>query len=383
MIYLDNGATSFPKPPAVMEAMTRYATAVGASPGRSGHRLAADAGRLVFQARELAASLLKAPDSSRIIFTKNATEALNLAILGLARSGSRILTTTIEHNSVIRPLRYLEQQGQIILDLIPVNPEGEVSFEVLQQLLNKHTYQLAIINHGSNVTGSISPLQEIIPLFRKQEITVIVDGAQTAGAIPIDMDDLDIDIFCFTGHKSLLGPQGTGGLYLKSGINPLPLIRGGTGSRSEAEYQPEFLPDYYESGTPNTIGLAGLAAGLDFVNKSTVAAIHRHEYALTRHLCEELKNIPGLTLHGPPVGKDRLPVISFTIDHLAPSEIGFHLDRQYDMMVRVGLHCAPLAHKTIGTFPRGTVRLTPGYFNTMEEMEKTARAIRQIAGSSR
>ena len=379
MIYLDNAATSFPKPPAVLAEMTHYATAIGASPGRSSHRLAADAGRLVFQAREQAARLFNISDSSRIIFTKNVTEALNLTIFGLVQPGDRVLTTAMEHNSVIRPLRYLEQKGHITLDIIPAAPTGELDIDQLRRHLQQHSFQLAVLNHGSNVSGSIFPLAEIIPLLKTEEITVIIDGAQTAGAIPIDLRKLDSDIFCFTGHKSLFGPQGTGGFVLKEGVLPSPLIRGGTGSRSEAEYQPQFLPDYYESGTPNTIGLAGLGAALKFINQTTIEEIHRREQELTKKLWHGLSGISGLKLYGPEEDVECLPVISFTLSNLTPAEIAFNLDRHHDIMVRVGLHCAPLAHKTIGTFPQGTVRLAPGYFNTDREMETVIEAIGKMA----
>ncbi len=382
MIYLDNAATSFPKPPEVMAAMTRYATAVGASPGRSGHRLAAAAGRLVFQVREQAARLFNVSDSSRIIFTKNVTEALNLTISGLVQPGDRVLTTAMEHNSVIRPLRYLEQEGRITLDIIPTTPTGEPDIDQLRQLLRQKSFQLAVLNHGSNVTGNIFPLAETIPLIKAEGITVIIDGAQTAGAVPVDLKALDSDIFCFTGHKSLFGPQGTGGFVLKEGVLPSPLIRGGTGSRSEAEYQPEFLPDYYESGTPNTIGLAGLGAALRFINQTTIEKIHHREQELTKRLWQGLSGINDLTLYGPDEDQNRLPVISFTLNSLTPAEIAFNLDRHHDIMVRVGLHCAPLAHKTIGTFPQGTVRLAPGYFNTDQEMETVIEAIGKMAARS-
>jgi cysteine desulfurase family protein len=379
MIYLDNAATSFPKPPEVLTAITHYATAIGASPGRSGHRLAADAGRLIFQARKQAARLFHLSDSSRIIFTKNVTEALNLAIFGLAQPGDRVLTTAMEHNSVIRPLRYLEQEGRITLDIIPAMPTGEPDIDQLRRRLHQHSFQLAVLNHGSNVTGNIFPLAQVIPLLKDEGVAVIVDGAQTAGAITINLTKLACDVFCFTGHKSLLGPQGTGGMVLREGITPAPLIRGGTGSRSEAQYQPDFLPDYYESGTPNTIGLAGLGAALSFINQTTVEEIHRHEQKLATTLLQGLASITGLKLHGPGVDQDHLPVISFTLDKLTPAEIAFNLDREDEIMVRTGLHCAPLAHKTIGTFPQGTVRLAPGYFNTNREMEAVIKAIGRMA----
>ncbi|MBW1645816.1 MAG: aminotransferase class V-fold PLP-dependent enzyme [Deltaproteobacteria bacterium] len=383
MIYLDNAATSFPKPPEVTAAMRHYADKIGASPGRAGHRPAAAASRLVFQARERLAALFGIADSSRIIFTKNVTEALNLVLFGLLEAGDRVLVTGLEHNAVMRPLRRLEKSRGITVDILPMTTAGQPDPAVLENWLTSRRYAFAVLNHGSNVTGSLLDLAAIVPRLRRERITVVVDGAQTAGALPLEVEKIGLDVFCFTGHKSLLGPQGTGGFYLRPGLQPRPLIYGGTGSRSEAEEQPEFLPDYYESGTPNTIGLAGLAAAAAFIERESPAAIHQRELHLVRRLEEGLAAIPGLTVHGPPpAAGDRLPVLSCTIANLSPSEIGLQLERRHGILVRVGLHCAPRAHRTIGTFPTGTVRLAPGYFNTMAEMETVVAALADIAAAA-
>ena len=382
MIYLDNAATTFPKPPVVMEAMRNFTEEIGANPGRSSYGLAAAASRLVFQTREQLAKLFNLPDSERIIFTRNVTEALNLVLIGLLKPGNRVLVTGLEHNAVMRPLRYLEKTIGIIVDVIPMTAAGQWSKEILAEWLASRHYQLAVLNHGSNVTGSLLNLKKIVPQLRAKNITIIVDGAQSAGAIPLNLADSDLDVFCFTGHKSLFGPQGTGGFWLRPGLKPCPLFYGGTGSHSEAEHQPDFLPDYYESGTPNTVGLAGLEAAIRFINQKSPATIHQQEIKLINQLQQELEKIPEIRIYGPSVTTtNRLPVLSFTMAHFTPAEIGYQLERQYGIMVRVGLHCAPRAHKTIGTFPQGTVRLAPGYFNTMEEMDLTITAIKKIAAA--
>ncbi|MEA3348752.1 MAG: aminotransferase class V-fold PLP-dependent enzyme [Pseudomonadota bacterium] len=379
MIYLDNAATSYPKPEAVISAITGFLEKVGASPGRSGHRLAADAGRIVYQTRKAVARLFKLSDPGRIIFSENATAALNLAIFGLLRPGDRVLVSPLEHNAVMRPLRHLETQQQIKIDILPVTETGYYDLKLLKEWCSRRQYRLAVFNHGSNIIGTLAPLAEILPIFRKYDILSVIDGAQSAGACNIDLGALDPDIFCFTGHKSLFGPPGTGGLYIKDGVSPTPLIFGGTGSRSETEQQPEFMPDRYESGTPNTSGIAGLKAGLEFIEEVGLDTIIAHEEKLADIIRCGLQKIPGLSIAGQRPDDMRLPLTSFTIAGQTPSEIGHRLDREFGIMVRVGLHCAPRAHKTVNTFPQGTVRLAPGYFNTSAEMDETVRAITAIA----
>ncbi len=380
MIYLDNAATSYPKPKTVMAALQDYLENVGASPGRSGHQLAAAAGRILFQTRTALARLFQLNDPGRIIFTQNATESLNLALFGLLRPGDRVLTSGLEHNAVMRPLRRLEELRKITIDILPGTTTSHYDLKLLEQWCDQKKYRMAVINHGSNVIGSLAPLQTMLPILKEHQIISVIDGAQSAGAHPINLETLDPDVFCFTGHKSLYGPPGTGGLYIKKGIEPEALLFGGTGSRSETEYQPEFMPDRYESGTPNTLGLAGLKAGVEFIEETGLDRIIEHERGLADYLRRDLKEIPGLKLYEPKPDEERLPVISFTIDNLSPSEIGHRLDREFSIMTRVGLHCAPRAHQSIGTFPQGTVRLAPGYFNNSKEISKVVTALSIIAG---
>lgn len=380
MIYLDNAATSYPKPETVITAITGFLKDVGASPGRSGHRLAADAGRVVFQTRKSLAQLFNLNDPGRIIFSENATAALNLAFFGLLRPGDRVLVSSLEHNAVMRPLRHLETQRQIKVDILPATEASHYDLKLLKEWCGRRKYRLAVFNHGSNVTGTLAPLAAILPILREYNILSVVDGAQSAGACNVDLGALDPDIFCFTGHKSLFGPPGTGGLYIKNGVLLTPLIFGGTGSRSEAEEQPEFMPDRYESGTPNTSGIAGLKAGLDFIEATGLDTIITHEKELVDRLYRGLQKIPRLKIIESRPDDMRLPLISFVLENLSPSEIGFRLDREFGIMVRVGLHCAPRAHMSVETFPQGTVRLAPGYFNTLVEMDESVKAISAIAG---
>ncbi|MCK5539853.1 MAG: aminotransferase class V-fold PLP-dependent enzyme [Deltaproteobacteria bacterium] len=380
MIYLDNAATSFPKPKTVSAAMLDYLENIGAGPGRSGHQLAAAAGRILFQTRKALIRLFRLNDPGRIIFSENATAALNLALFGLLRPGDRVLVSGLQHNSVMRPLRRLEELRQITIDILPGTATSHYDLKLMTRWCEQKKYRLAVINHGSNVIGSRAPLEAMLPLLKEYNIISVIDGAQSAGAHPLDLNTLDPDIFCFTGHKSLFGPPGTGGLYLKAGIEPHPLTYGGTGSRSETEFQPEFLPDKYESGTPNTVGLAGLKAGLEFIEEIGLKNIIEHERVLAETLRHSLRKIPGLTLYEPRPDDKKLPVVSFTLAGLNCSEIGSRLDREFTIMTRVGLHCAPRAHQSIGTFPQGTVRLSPGYFNNTEEMAEVIRAISIIAG---
>lgn len=363
-----------------MTAMQDYFENIGASPGRSGHQLAANAGRILFQTRKALARLFRLKDPGRIIFTQNATESLNLALFGLLRQGDRVLTSSLEHNAVMRPLRHLERSRNITIDILPETNTSHYDLKLLQQWCEQKKYRMAIFNHGSNVIGSLAPLKSILPTLKEYQIISVIDGAQSAGAHLIDLASLAPDIFCFTGHKSLYGPPGTGGLYIKKGVEPEALHYGGTGSRSETEYQPEFMPDKYESGTPNTMGLAGLKAGVDFIEEIGIEKIIAHESGLAEALRCGLKGTPGVNLYGPKLEEDKLPVISFTINNLSPSEIGHRLDREFAIMTRVGLHCAPRAHQSIATFPQGTVRLAPGYFNSEEEISQTITAITKIAG---
>jgi cysteine desulfurase family protein len=378
LVYMDNGATSFPKPPTVSEAMLRFLREVGGSPGRSGHRLSQAAARMIFDCRESLAALFSITDSRRIVFSLNATEALNTALLGLLQSGDRVATTAVEHNSVMRPLRELVRSRGIVLDLVPCDPHGQLDLEKLKTRLEKQP-RLVVVNHASNVTGAVAPLKKISALVKPSGALLLVDAAQSAGVVPIDVQEDGIDILAFTGHKGLLGPQGTGGLWVREGVDIRPLCRGGTGSNSELEEQPEFYPDRLESGTHNAVGLAGLLAGVEFVRDTGVEAIAAHERSLASRLLEGLAALPGIRLFGPPAGNERTSIVSFTISGMAPSEVGFLLDEAFGVLTRVGLHCAPGAHRTIGTFPEGTVRLSPGWFTTPEQIARVIEAVAFVA----
>ncbi len=380
LIYLDNAATSHPKPESVIQAMAAFMRYVGGNPGRSGHRLSIEAGRVVFEAREKIAALFGFSDSSRVIFGQNATEAVNLGLKGLLRPGDHVITSSMEHNSVMRPLRALEREG-IELAVVPCSREGFLDPAEIQKAIRKNS-RMVVLNHGSNVVGTLLPLEPVGEICRKHGILFLVDAAQTAGAIPIDLEKEKIDLLVFTGHKALFGPQGTGGLVIGQRVDEKtlqPLKRGGTGSRSEFEEQPDFLPDRCESGTPNAVGLAGLRAGLDFILGLGIEKIRDHERKLTTRLIQGLLEIPGTIVYGSRDAERQCATVSFNLKNWAPSDLSLRLDEKYGILTRVGLHCAPSAHRTIGTFPDGTVRASLSYLNTKEDIEQTLLAIRTLA----
>jgi len=378
LIYLDNGATSFPKPPAVAAAMSHFLLNVGGSPGRSGHRLSQEAARVVFECREALARLFGAPDSRRIIFTLNATQALNTAIYGILKPGDRVITTAMEHNSTMRPLRDLERRGVISLEVLPCDTAGRLELGHLEAALRTRPRLLAAV-HASNVSGAILPLREVGAMARAAGTLLLVDAAQSAGALPIDVEADGIDLLAFTGHKALFGPQGTGGLWARPGVEPEPLFRGGTGSNSELEEQPEFWPDRLESGTQNAVGLAGLLAGVSFIAETGLPAIREREEALTKRLLDGLTDLAGVTLYGPEHAAERSPIVSVTFSGLVPSEAGFLLEEGFGVLTRVGLHCAPAAHRTLGTYPQGTVRFAPGFFTADAEIDVAIEGCRYLA----
>lgn len=376
-IYLDHAATSFPKPERVREAVVEHFEKYAASPGRSGHSLSLAASRSLFDARETIAAFFQVDDSRKVIFTRNVTESLNLAIHGMVREGDHVVTTSMEHNSVMRPLRDLEARGIIGLTVVASSREGFPDVKGLARAVKSTSPRLLVVNHASNVTGTLADLGQIIGI--KGSAYLLVDGAQTAGSIPIHLDALDVDLFAFTGHKALQGPQGTGGLILKTGEEPLrPLVLGGTGSHSEFEQQPDFLPDRLESGTPNGCGFAALAAGISAVEEKGVAAIREHEEALTGKLLEGLLAMDRVRILGPADPQKQTAVVSIQVEEMSPSEVGFQLDREFGICVRTGLHCAPSAHRTIGTFPQGTVRISLGMTNSTEDVERVIEALKWI-----
>ena len=379
VIYLDNAATSWPKPPGVAEAMVHFLEHVGASPGRSAHRLSIAAGRIVDSTREALAALLGVHDPLRIALGCNATEALNLALRGLLRQGDHVVTSSVEHNSVMRPLRALELEG-VELTVVPCGPDGTLDSSLIEAALRPNTVMIAL-NHASNVIGTILPVSEVGRIARRHELLLLVDAAATAGAIPIDMEQDQIDLLAFTGHKSLHGPMGTGGLAIGERVDPSrlkPLKLGGTGSGSEKEEQPAFLPDLYESGTPNAVGLAGLLAGLQWLQETGVRAVREHHRSAAQHLIDGLRGIAGVTVYGTLDASRQVAPVAFNIDGMAPSEAGLHLDEEHDVLCRIGLHCAPAVHRTIGTFPDGTVRFAAGAFTTREDTDAALQAVAKL-----
>lgn len=382
MIYLDNAATSWPKPPEVIQAIVKALEKSGGNPGRSGHDLSIQAGKNVYNTRELVAKLFNAPDPLRIIFTLNATHAINLALSGILKPGDRVVTSKMEHNSVMRPLRTLERNG-VEVKIANCSCDGLLDFDEFRYLVNAGA-RLVVINAASNVIGTIQNIREAAKTAHKAGAIILVDAAQTAGTLDINMQEMDIDLLAFSGHKGLLGPTGTGGLIISNNFNTSemqPVFYGGTGSRSEYEEQPDFLPDKFESGTPNSVGIAGLGASIRYVLDMGVSRIRKQEITHTQALIDGLSVIERVKVYGTGDANHSTAIVSFTIDGMHVSEIGLRLTNEFEIMSRVGLHCAPSAHKAIGTFPTGTVRLAPGIFTSPDEITQTIEAIEKIARS--
>ncbi len=379
MIYLDNAATSWPKPESVYQTMDEFLRKKGGNPGRGSHSLAVAAKETVEETRMLVARLIKAPEMERVIFTLNCTDSLNLGLKGLLRPGDHVITDCIGHNSLVRPLKKLEYQGVKITRLSP-SEVGVVSVGDIEEAIIAET-KLVVVTHVSNVTGVIQPIEEYGAIARRHSIIFMVDAAQTAGKYPIDVQAGNIDLLAFSGHKGLFGPPGTGVLYVGSRVDLDSLREGGTGSHSEQEEQPADLPYRYESGTLNSVGISGLGAGLKYILTESLERIRAHENSLVDKLIEGLTYIPGVTLYTVKDRSRQAPVISLNVEGYEPGEVGAILDQAFDIKVRAGLHCAPAAHKTLGTFPLGTVRLSPGYFTTTKEIDFTLEAVEKIAKS--
>lgn len=376
LIYLDNAATTFPKPEEVYKAVDECLRGYCANPGRGGHKLSLQSGRVVLEARELIAELFNINSPDRIILTHNATDSLNLAFKGLLKKGDHVITTSMEHNSVLRPLKAMESIG-VKTSIIQCKETGELDIKSIEDEIRDNTVLIAV-THASNVTGTIMPIEKIGSIAKRNNISFLVDAAQTAGVYEIDVNKMNIDLLAFAGHKSLFGPQGTGGLYIKDGIELSPLKQGGTGSKSESLHQPEILPDKYESGTPNTPGIAGLCAGLKYIREVGMDTIKDHEENLTDYFLNELKKIKSIKIYGMKDAKRQAPVISLNVADVGSSEIGYILDEAFDIAVRPGLHCAPMAHETTNTLEQGTVRFSIGYFNTEADIEEAISALCKI-----
>lgn len=382
MIYLDNAATSWPKPPEVIRAMTDVLAEAGGNPGRSGHRLSIAAARVIYDVREEIAQFFGVADPLRVIFTGNATQALNQALMGRLKPGDHVVTSSMEHNSVMRPLRRLEKNG-IRLSIAACASDGSLDVQAVAKAITAET-RLVVLSHASNVVGTLLPVEEVAAVAHQAGAWLLVDAAQTAGVMPIDVTAMGIDLLVFTGHKEMQGPSGIGGLVIADGVDVAqiePLLCGGTGSRSESETQPEDLPDKFESGTANLAGIAGLGAGLRWINERGTEAIRAHLKTCSRALIDGLAALPGVTVYGTLDPDRSMAVVSFTVSGRRVSEIGSRLDDEHAILARVGLHCAPAAHRTIGSFPEGTVRLAPGVFTTLDDIGQTLKALRRIIGS--
>lgn len=379
MIYLDNAATTWPKPTEVVDAVADFLTNHAANPGRSGHRLSIEASRTVYRTREALAVLLGVADPLSVAFTHNATHALNLAIHGLLGFGDHVVTTTMEHNSVARPLVAAQARGASVTR-VPAHPDGWVDPQDILACLTPRT-RMVIMTHASNVTGTIFPIGEIGSVTSQTDTLLCVDAAQTAGIVPIDMEAMGIDLLAVTGHKSLYGPSGTGALCVgsRAGAQIRPLLYGGTGSQSQLEVQPDFLPDRLEAGTLNAPGLAGLEAGIGFVQAHGVDVLRDHQVELVSALLAGMAEIPGVVLYGSKDPAQRTGVVSFNIEGMTCSQVGVELEDLADIAGRTGLHCAPQAHRQLGTFPQGTVRLSFGAFNNLEDVDDVLAALHRIA----
>ena len=378
MIYLDNAATSFPKPERVYMEMTRCMRQYCANPGRGGHTMSMEAGRAVTKAREKISSFFNIKDPMRLCFTKNATEALNIAIKGGLEPGAHVITTCMEHNSVMRPLKTLERDIGIGFTIIEGNEFGEIDPDEFKKNIKKNTVMI-ISTLSSNVNGIIMPVKDIGRIAREAGVAFLLDASQGAGSLSVDVEELNVDLLAFPGHKGLMGPQGTGGIYVREGVKLRCLCEGGTGSNSESMYQPDFMPDFFESGTLNTPGIVGLCQGIEYINKKSIDKICKHKHNLTVRLLEGIKEITGARLYSrlEKAGNSGIAAVNF--DGFDSTEISYILDREFKTATRAGIHCAPIAHRKLGTSETGIVRFSPGYFNTVNEIDFVIRALEKIS----
>jgi cysteine desulfurase family protein len=377
MIYLDNAATSYPKPEAVYQALDRFARQSLANPGRAGHKMALEAERALDDTRHLLNQFFHGEGPERFVFTLNCTDALNMAFKGTLHEGDHVITTDLEHNSVSRPLRAMELAKSITLTRIPPDAGGTVDPEAIARAVTPRT-RLVAVTHASNVLGTVQPIADIGRMARERDLLFLVDAAQTAGVLPIDVQAMRIDLLAFPGHKSLLGPTGTGALYVGRRARVGPWREGGTGGDSASETQPREFPYFLEGGTPNVLGVAGLAAGIKYVQEQGLDGIHTHETALCQRLWRGLDETGGYEVFGHRDMSRRVGTLSLRSKVLAASEIGGILDQAFEIAIRPGLHCAPYVHRAIGTFPDGTVRVSPGPFSTEADVDALAAALAEI-----
>jgi cysteine desulfurase / selenocysteine lyase len=378
LIYLDNGATSFPKPPEVYAFMDQFYRKYGVNPGRSGYDLCIESGDLVEETRRILTEFFNGTDPSRLVFGHNATDALNLAIFGLLKPGDHAVTTHLEHNSVLRPLWHLQEEG-LEVDWFDFDERGHVDPDAMISRFKKNT-RAVVMNHGSNVIGTVQPVKKIGEACRERGIPLILDVSQTAGMVDVDIEELGIGVVCFTGHKSLMGPMGTGGMYVREDVEIRLTRAGGTGVRSAQRHHLEEYPYRMEYGTPNLPGIAGLNAGVKWVLEQGVERIRHHEMELWTLLRNGLRAIDGVTLYCQDSAEDHISVLAFNVDGMDAGDVGTMLDVDYGIACRTGLHCAPMVHEHLGTDKiHGSVRFGVGPFNTEEQIARAIQAVREIA----
>lgn len=376
-IYLDNAATSFPKPKEVATAVYDFMVNNGTSSGRGSYKKAMQSDYIVYECRKLIGKLFNFDNPKKVIFTSNVTDSLNIAMRGILKENDHVITSSLEHNAVWRCLKTLERDINIKIDTVECSKDGITNQQDIKKYIKKDT-ALIVFTQASNVLGTIQPIREIGAIAREHNIPFLVDSAQSAGAMKIDVKEDNIDILAFTGHKSLLGPMGTGGLIINTDIDIKPLKAGGTGGDSAYEYQPDYYPNHLETGTSNVSGIAGLREAIKFLNKEGIENIHNKEKELTKYALEKLETVKDIEIYGPKDCEKMLSVISFNIKDKIPEDVGSILDQKYDIMLRAGLHCAPTAHSVIGTKERGTLRIGLGYFNEKEDIDKLVEALNNL-----
>lgn len=376
-IYLDNAATSFPKPKEVATAVYDFMVNNGTSSGRGSYKKAMQSDYIVYECRKLIGKLFNFDNPKKVVLTSNVTDSLNIAMRGILKENDHVITSSLEHNAVWRCLKTLERDINIKIDTVECSKDGITNPQDIKKYIKKDT-ALIVFTQASNVLGTIQPIREIGAIAREHNIPFLVDSAQSAGAMKIDVKEDNIDILAFTGHKSLLGPMGTGGLIINTDIDIKPLKAGGTGGDSAYEYQPDYYPNHLETGTSNVSGIAGLREAIKFLNKEGIENIHNKEKELTKYALEKLETVKDIEIYGPKDCEKMLSVISFNIKDKRPEDVGSILDQKYDIMLRAGLHCAPTAHSVIGTKERGTLRIGLGYFNEKEDIDKLVEALNNL-----
>ena len=376
-IYLDNAATSYPKPENVAKSVYDFMINNGTSSGRGSYKMAMKSDFLVYETRKLIGDLFNFKNYKNVIFTSNVTESINLALRGILKENDHVVTSSLEHNAVWRCLKTLEKEKNISITKVKADEQGYTNPIDVKNSIQKNT-KLIVFNHASNVLGTIQPIKEIGKIAKENKVLFLVDAAQSAGVLNIDINENNVDLLAFTGHKSLFGPMGTGGLIVNTNYDIKPLKAGGTGGDSKYEYQPDYYPNKLETGTLNVSGIVGLREAVKFINSETIDKIHKKEKKLVAYALKKLKEVKNIKIYGPQNENDIVGVISFNIDNISAEEVVYSLDMNYDIMVRAGLHCSPNAHELIGTKDIGTIRIGIGYFNEFEDIDKLVLALNDM-----